>query len=61
MSDFELQPSDKPQPKLLDADPVTTDWPMPEGGPIVLDPKCRASLSIDVERIRALFRGWIGA
>lgn len=26
---FELQHSDIPQRKLLDADPVTTDWPMP--------------------------------
>lgn len=28
-ADFNLQHSDIPQPKLLDIDPVTTDWPMP--------------------------------
>lgn len=26
---FELQPSDQAQPKLLDEDCATTDWPMP--------------------------------
>lgn len=26
---FELQPSDQPQPKLLDEECATTEWPMP--------------------------------
>jgi hypothetical protein len=47
-AEFELQPSDVPQPQLLDEDPVTDKWPMPPVRP--WNPQPRASWW---ERLRA--------
>lgn len=36
---FELQHSDEPQPKLLDGECATRDWPMPAPRPFNPDPQ----------------------
>lgn len=49
---YELRPSDEPQPKLLDAEVVTSTWPMP---PVrKWTPMPRATVR---ERLMAIFFG----
>lgn len=51
-ADFDLQPSDVPQPKEVDEELATRDWPMPAAKPWAPEPR-KESLA---HAIRQVFR-----
>lgn len=58
-ADFELQHSTTPQPKLLDGECATRDWPMPAGGVWVPRPAVEPELTL-AQRIAMVFDRVLG-